>query len=426
MAKIAGYLKKFYHWEYFGLTIIFLTTLIFHAVIINNASSTIFDEYHYVTDGRQIIAGEGSLRTEHPPLGKLFIVWGMQIFGDGPIGWRIFAVTASQVSIILFYFISRRIGLSSRTSVMAVAILAFENLSFVQGGIGMLDVFSVTFGFLALWLYLRGDWPLAGLAVGLSALAKLNGALFILAIGLHWLLTGYKKPVRFIGSMLVAPISFVALFPVFNYFIFHQWRDPVEDIRMMLSGTGALTFTDYPQEIASYPWEWIALPKAITYYSDPRYVGMISPTLWALIIPSIGYIIYKCLKGDNAALLPFSWFTTLYLFWIPATLVTDRVTYVFYFYPAVGSVALALAIGLDDLAELSFSSSAKRRLLGLLPPFFFLLHMIAFIILVPIPLYCSIPLSLLVVCYLFCLYLPPRSEEAGKVPALISEISGSP
>ena len=127
---------------------------------------------------------------------------------------------------------------------------------------------------------------------GLSALAKLNGALFILAIGIHWLLTGYKKPVRFIGSMLVAPISFVALFPVFNYFIFHQWRNPVEDIRTMLSGTGALTFTDYPQEIASYLLR-IALPKAITYYYDPRYVGMISPTLWALIIPSIGYIIYK-------------------------------------------------------------------------------------------------------------------------------------
>lgn len=424
MAKAISYLKKLYNWEYFGLAIIFLLTLAFHLVIINNPNSFVFDEFHYVTDGRRIIEGEGSLRTEHPPLGKLFIVWGMQIFGDGPIGWRAFAIIASQVSIILFYFISKKIGLSKKMSILATAILALENLSFVHGSIGMLDVFSVAFGFLALWLYLSDRWTLAGLAVGLSALAKLNGALFILAIGLHWLLTGYKKPARFLGSMLVAPVSFVALFPALNYFIFHQWQNPIEDISTMLGGTGALTFTDYPQEIASYPWEWTILPRVITYYWDPNYVGMISPTLWALIIPATGYIIYKCLRGDNAAILPFSWFSATYLLWIPAILVTDRVTYLFYFYPAVGSVALALAIGFQDLVDFSGTSPGKWRFLWLAPPIFLLAHIITFVILAPVPLHYSIPLLLVFSGYVFYLFLPQRPVKIKEEPALVTQESG--
>jgi len=51
----------------------------------------------------------------------------------------------------------------------------------------MLDVSCLTFTLAAFWLYLRGNYPLSGIMVALSALCKLDGALAIIAILLHWL-----------------------------------------------------------------------------------------------------------------------------------------------------------------------------------------------------------------------------------------------
>ncbi|GAI29899.1 unnamed protein product, partial [marine sediment metagenome] len=52
----------------------------------------VFDEQHYVTEARSILQGGDDLHWEHPPLGKLFIVFGMFLFGDNPLGWRFFSI----------------------------------------------------------------------------------------------------------------------------------------------------------------------------------------------------------------------------------------------------------------------------------------------------------------------------------------------
>ena len=46
--------------------------------------------------------------------------------------------------------------------------------------------------------------------------------------------------------------------------------------------------------------------------------------------------------------------------WIPATLLTDRMTFVFYFYPVVGSVCIGLALGLGQLRDYAHSLNGKR------------------------------------------------------------------
>src|SRR5271157_3559238 len=72
--------QRFLHWEFLGLAIIVLTTLIFHVIAIDRPPTIVWDEVWYVGDARSIFSGNGDLRPEHPPLSKLFVVAGDYIF----------------------------------------------------------------------------------------------------------------------------------------------------------------------------------------------------------------------------------------------------------------------------------------------------------------------------------------------------------
>src|SRR5208283_5294756 len=72
--------QRLLHWEFLGLILIVLTTLVFHFIAIGNPATVAWDEKYYVGDARSIFSGTGELRPEHPPLAKLFIVAGDYIF----------------------------------------------------------------------------------------------------------------------------------------------------------------------------------------------------------------------------------------------------------------------------------------------------------------------------------------------------------
>ncbi|MEE9583236.1 MAG: phospholipid carrier-dependent glycosyltransferase, partial [Dehalococcoidales bacterium] len=189
METVKRLLTRFSRWEYAGLLMLVLVTLVLHFSVIMAPDEPLFDEQYYIPDARLIIDGEGTEHPEHPPLGKLFIVAGIELFGDNPLGWRFFSVLLGTTSIIFFYLICRRLTLSKRVSFLATFLIAFETLSFVHAGIALLDVYSLVFALAAFWLYLRGNYAMSGVAIGLSALAKLNGALVLPVIVLHWFLT---------------------------------------------------------------------------------------------------------------------------------------------------------------------------------------------------------------------------------------------
>ncbi len=423
MEKVKRLTGWFRRWEYSGLCLLILIILVLHFVIIMQPNQPVFDENHYIPDARRIIQGEGTQFPEHPPLSKLFIVAGIQIFGDNPWGWRLLPIIFSVAGIVFFYLICRRLNLSPKLSYLATFLLALENISFIHGSIAMLDVFSLTFTLVVFWLYLKGRYVMSGVAVGLSALTKLSGALAILVIGLHWLLTGgwakiwpkwrfipwfltsrrhrwrflliFLNRWRFLLSMLFAPISFLALMPFFDFAVWHKWLNPITQIQIMMQRTGSIVFSGVEPGTGSRPWEWLfTYPDVIDvmpYWWEPTYTGMISPTIWAFIIPIVIYITYRALKGNTEVLFPFAWFIGTYLVWIPTVLITDRVTYIFYIYPTIGAITIGLSIALFQLLDLT-EARQKGKLrwsIKLGVSIYLLLHIAAFIIITPCP-----PLSL--------------------------------
>jgi dolichyl-phosphate-mannose--protein O-mannosyl transferase len=389
MEIVKRLLNNLNKWEYTWLCLLVIITLALHISIINQPNTLVFDEQHYVKDARTILEKHTTERIEHPPLGKLMITGGIAIFGDNPIGWRFFPVAFGTLNIVLFYLICRQLKMSRKASYLATFLLALDNLSFVQASIAMLDVFSVTFMLLSFWLYLRRSYPLSAVAVALATLAKLTGVLAILPILLHWLIARRERWVNFAASMALAPLSFLLLLPAFDFIIYRRLTDFITGIRTMLSQSASLTFANVSHPALSRPWEWIIFPQkaVMSYWYQPHYVGAISFTIWALIIPTVIYMTVKAVKRrSDAGLFGILWFAGTYLVWIPISLVTNRVSFVYYFYPTVGAICLGLGMGLSRLIDFwrTRQTGKLRRAAIIIPAVYLALHLLVFVALYPL------------------------------------------
>jgi predicted membrane-bound dolichyl-phosphate-mannose-protein mannosyltransferase len=381
-------LTRIYKWEYTWLCLMVIVTLALHFSIIYQPNDLVFDEQHYIKDARLILEKHTTERTEHPPLGKLIITGGIAIFGDNPIGWRFFSIIFGTASIVLFYLICRQLKMSRMASNLATFLLALDNLSFVQASVAMLDVFTVTFTLLSFWLYLRRSYPLSAVAVALATLAKLTGVFAILPILLHWLIARRKGWVRFVASMALAPLAFLLLLPAFDFIIYRRLVNFLTGIKVMLLQSSSLTFANVSHPALSRPWEWLIFPsKAVmAYWYQPHYIGAVSFTVWALIIPTVIYMTVKAVKKNDAGLFGILWFAGTYLVWIPLSLITDRVSFIYYFYPTVGAICLGLGMGLSQLIDFWKTRPAGKlkwaAISGVV--FFLVLHLAVFIVLAPI------------------------------------------
>jgi dolichyl-phosphate-mannose--protein O-mannosyl transferase len=321
----------------------------------------------------------------------------MLIFGDNPLGWRFFSVILSAISIVLLYLICRNLALSKRASLLAAFLLAFENFTFLFFGMAMLDVAMLTFTLAAFWFYLRGDYPIAGIMVALAALSKLRGALAIVVIGLHWLITRRDKIWEFFGLLVFAPTFFVLLMPLADWYPFHKFMDPLQRILTMLKGSASLTFANVSGTYPEKPIEWIFRWDLTPFYFHPNYLGVVSYTVEFLIVPVLIYMLIRGIylrrgpgnplerlelsekPGSDAGIFALCWFAGTYLFWIPAIWITNRVTYPYYIFPTIGAICIGLAMGLSQLVRLfEVSKNGKLKWSAIAVVVLFLLAHLAF------------------------------------------------
>ncbi len=434
--------RRLLHWEYTGLVVIVIVTLVFHFIAINRPSTIVWDEKWYVGDARSIISGAGDLRPEHPPLVKLLIVAGdyifagfkvpredtgattqddlgsnrpndtvvavddvslltvgttllidaeqmyiqgidaeanqitvergaggstvtshtsgqaIYVFTDGAFGWRFFSIIFGTLGIILIYFICRRLNFSWRASMLVTFLFAFENMTFLHSGLALLDTFMVTFMLASVLLYLDNRYLLAGIFIALSAECKLSGSLIIIALFLHWIIYRRDDWTRLAVLLITSAVSFVVFLAVFDFFIQGSFQNPVTRIYEMLNSTAINKFSDPKLSISSRPWTWIYPQWFQLYYNspnvpfiiysyNPQYISFISSTIQILIVPVVGYLVYRAVRGSQPAGLLLLWFLAAYVAWIPLNIVTDRVTFVFYFLPATPAICLGLGMALS-------------------------------------------------------------------------------
>jgi predicted membrane-bound dolichyl-phosphate-mannose-protein mannosyltransferase len=355
------------------------------------------DEVFYVKEANLFLHGAGMERPEHPPVAKWLIAAGIFVFGDNTVGWRACSILFAIISIFLFYFIcqslirressvanimtlyqprdwsSKWLRAATFVPVLATFLFATENMSFVMGHIAMLDVFCIAFMLLGFLLYQRGNYFLCGIAMGLSMLCKAMALLAILALVIHIVATRrpeikarfkqiwnavINKPnpstnrsdiLRTLLIPLAVCLTWFALLPLLQYPATHEWISPIKSTLDMLNTHLSLNDAGYgsPSGIASNPWMWLIWPDGIYYWISPRYLLAIGWTVWALVMPSMAFLIYEIARfrknGHELAWFVLSWFAGVYGLLVILKLTTGRLMYHFYFYPAIPAVCLATA-----------------------------------------------------------------------------------
>jgi predicted membrane-bound dolichyl-phosphate-mannose-protein mannosyltransferase len=249
-----------------------------------------------------------------------------------------------------------------------------DDMVFVTSGLALLDIYMITFMLAAVLFYLDEKYILSGIFVALSANCKLMGVLIIIAIFLHWAIYRVDKWKEFAVSLVVAAVSFVFFLEYFDLFINKAFENPITRINALLSGTAAVVFTNPKLSISSRPWTWL-YPQwfrafymgpnvpVIIYSFNPQYLSFISPTIQILIIPIIIYMIYKAIKKSKVAGLVLLWFLATYVIWIPLDIISNRVTFVYYFLSTTPAICIGITIAITDwLNYLKKRRAALNRL----------------------------------------------------------------
>jgi dolichyl-phosphate-mannose-protein mannosyltransferase len=395
--EVRNNLLHIYRWEYFWLCLFVIATLAMHFVIINQVKDPILDEAHYAGyygsthtpingDAYSIIHDHKDMRPEHPPLGKLFIVAGIDGLGDNPWGWRVPSIIMGTIGIILFFFVCRSLNMSRRAVNIATFLFAFENFTFLMASVAMLDVFFMTLTLAFFLLYLNRQYVMSGLFIGLAATAKLYAALATPALAIHWLFTKTKQTRWFLLTVFFAIVSFIAFMPLFDFVISRSFQNPLGRIKEMLTLSASLTFANTTHPALSRPWEWLLSYRPMAFWYVPHYTGAISPSVWGTMIPVVLYMIYRTVRQRNdAALFGFAWFFSTYVLWIPISVFTNRVSFIYYFYPSIGALCLGLGLGLNEAREWVSSRQMKVKvpvMAGIVA--FLLFHAASFIYLTPV------------------------------------------
>lgn len=113
----------------------------------------IFDEVYYAKDAYSLLQygvelnekSDGPGFVAHPPLGKWCIALGEWLFGYNSLGWRVPAVIAGTLSVLIVVRVGRRLFGSTLLGCVAGLLLALDGLHFVSSRVALLDIFLMLF-----------------------------------------------------------------------------------------------------------------------------------------------------------------------------------------------------------------------------------------------------------------------------------------
>ncbi|KAA8997131.1 phospholipid carrier-dependent glycosyltransferase [Paenibacillus spiritus] len=150
-------------------------------------NSSYFDEIYHARTAYEYMHGIVPYENTHPPLGKLLIAAGMEVFGVTPFGWRIVGTLFGIAMLPTLYVMALRLFGRTRYAALAAGLFALDFMHFTQTRISTIDVYGVFFIILMFYFmqrYVAMDfyrvplrktlWPLfwSGLFFGIGVASK--------------------------------------------------------------------------------------------------------------------------------------------------------------------------------------------------------------------------------------------------------------
>jgi predicted membrane-bound dolichyl-phosphate-mannose-protein mannosyltransferase len=343
-----------------------------------SAHVLVFDESYYVNAARVIAgitpppgahyratpAGDDP-NSEHPQLAKVVVAGAIELFGDGPLAWRLPSILLGSLAILGMFVLVSAAGGGPWVAVGAAALMAADNLLLVHSRIATLDIYAVTAMIWAAVLYLRGRPLLAGVVIGVGACAKEVTPYVLLALLALELLRAYRDRAAVmpgLGRVAICAVTAAAvsvgLLAVLDA-IAPPW-DPLAHklitggvfghIRYMLHYGSHQTSPHGPKGIASYPWGWLIDIKPILYLNiNPRrpvpglfgvhpqahFLGMINPAILLVALPGLATAAWRSARrgrsgASDLELLGLAWFAGTFVPFVLLSVIDHRTSYLYY------------------------------------------------------------------------------------------------
>ena len=104
-----------------------------------------FDELYHGRTAYEHLNGIDPYENSHPPLGKVFIMLGIAVFGMNAFGWRIVGTLFGIAMVPIMYAFARRLLKNSEYALVGAGLFAFDFMHFTQTRIATIDVYGVFF-----------------------------------------------------------------------------------------------------------------------------------------------------------------------------------------------------------------------------------------------------------------------------------------
>lgn len=174
-----------------------------------------FPLFEYI--GREIFA--------HEPLFHIFggfFYYIFNTFGQGDLGIHMVSPIFGSLSIILTFFITRKL-FDNKTTLFAVIFISFLPLSIYHSTTAHIDMVGAFFALLSVYLMLKNMFYLSSISFGLSLLGRIN-SIFIAPVIIYLIFKKHRKRIFVIKFLLFFMLAFFIITPWYlrNYALLHN------------------------------------------------------------------------------------------------------------------------------------------------------------------------------------------------------------
>ncbi len=148
-----------------------------------------FDEIYHVRTAYENIHGIEPYEISHPPLGKILLSLGIQLFGMNGFGWRFMGTLTGVLMLFVIYIFAKLFLKQTKYATFATILFAVDFMHFTQTRIGTIDSYSILFimlMYLFMFMYSKTNFNMQKLSKTLIPLF-LCGLFFGIGAATKWL-----------------------------------------------------------------------------------------------------------------------------------------------------------------------------------------------------------------------------------------------
>lgn len=291
----------------------------------------------------------------HPPIAKEIMTGSMFILKTTDAwAWRLPGALLGILSVYLVYKLALLLFKNEITSLISALVFSLDGLVFVQSRIGMNDVYLVVFILISLIFFVKKNYLLSALFMGIAMATKWPGV-FLALIYFPFLLSK-RQFSKLIYFALVPPAVYLLSYT--HYFLMgYQWNDFLELHRQIWWYQTNLKAT---HDYSSPWWSWPLNLYPIWYYVEYQKNNIANifasgnPVVFWVGSVSILLTLWQAVKQRSVNLLIIV--LGFFIFWLPWAL-SPRIMFLYHFSPSVPFLSLSLGYQLG----LEFQDKVRRK-----------------------------------------------------------------